>query len=464
MPWVILSLTQALVGPSTWAQEDANKVGETTPPTVDQRYRSLELFQRVLHFVEKNYVEEVKEKDLIEGAIKGMLETLDPHSNFLSAEIFREMKVDTSGKFGGVGLEIGLKEGALTVVTPMEESPAWRAGIKPGDRIVRIDGESTKGLGLSEAAAKMRGKPKTQLRVTIVREGLSKPREFTLERDIIRVQSVRAEELEKGIGYVRLASFSESAAKDVHGAIEKMEQKAGAPLKGLILDLRMNPGGLLDQAVDVSSLFIDEGTIVSTMGRDTKQREVRLAKRGLARKDFALAVLVNGSSASAAEIVAGAIQDHGRGLILGAPTFGKGSVQTVVELGGDLGLKLTVARYYTPSGRSIQEKGVQPDIVLDDFDPKLLSEAKVRRDGIRERDLKRRIRNTQGDSEGGEESGDERKNEGSTKAAVNRIVPKEDFQVREAVSYLKAFEVFRRMNRVTGDKTAPSEGAKTPSG
>jgi carboxyl-terminal processing protease len=285
-----------------------------------------------------------------------------------------------------------------------------------------------------------------------------------LERDIIRVQSVRSEELEKGIGYVRLASFNESAAKDVQQAIRKLEEKAGGPLKGLVLDLRMNPGGLLDQAVDVSSLFIDEGTIVSTMGRDTKQREVRLAKRGIARKDFALAVLVNGSSASAAEIVAGAIQDHGRGLILGAPTFGKGSVQTVVELGGDLGLKLTVARYYTPNGRSIQEKGVTPDIVLDEFDPKLLSEAKVRRDGIRERDLKRRIRNTQGESESADETGDDRKGEATSKATANRIVPKEDFQVREAVSYLKAFEVFRRMNRPTGEKTPAPEGAKTHAG
>jgi len=435
-----------------------------TPPG-DERYRNLELFQRVLYFVEKNYVEEVKDRDLIEGAIKGMLETLDPHSNFLNADIFREMKVDTSGKFGGVGLEMGLKEGALTVVTPMEESPAWKAGIKPGDKILRINGESTKGLGLSDAVSRMRGKPKTSLKVLIQRDGLTKPKEFTLERDMIRVQAVRYEELEKGIGYVRLATFSESAAEDIRQAIRKMEEKANAPLRGLVLDLRMNPGGLLDQAVDVSSLFVDDGVIVSTIGRDPKQREIRLAKKGMARKDFALAVLVNGSSASAAEIVAGAIQDHGRGLIIGAPTFGKGSVQTVVELGGDLGLKLTVARYYTPSGRSIQEKGVLPDIQLDEFDPKLLSEAKVRRDGIRERDLKRRIRNLQGDADATEELIDERRSEApGLKQAATRIVPREDFQVREAVNYLKAFEIFRRMNRGTGEKTPVPEGVKTQAG
>ncbi len=442
-----------------------------------ERYENLETFQKVLHFVETNYVEEVKNKDLINGAIKGMLETLDPHSNFLSPEIFKDMKIETSGKFGGLGIEIGLKDNVLTVIAPIEDTPAWNAGLKPGDRIVKINDESTKGLTLVEAVSKMRGKKGTEVKLAIFRDGFSKIKDVKIVRDIIKIQSVKFEPVEKGYGYVRLTNFNETAAQDIKKAVEQMEKKE--KLQGLVLDLRTNPGGLLDQAVDVSSLFLDEGVIVSTVGRNKDQKDVKHAKRGMARHDLPLAVLVNSSSASAAEIVAGALQDHNRAVIMGQPTFGKGSVQTVIDLGSEMGLKLTIARYYTPSGRSIQEKGVQPDIVLDDFDPKRLAEAKRNTDGMRERDLKGHMVNTDEQVSGGEyrkedleligknkkagTGGQDSKaskgvkpgDESSEEMTPTRMDPKDDYQVRQAVNYLKSYEVFKKI----GLKTVSAESA-----
>lgn len=431
------------------------------------RYENLELFQKVLHFVEANYVEPVKNKDLVYGAIKGMMETLDPHSNFLPPDVFKDMKIDTSGKFGGLGIEIGMKNDILTVISPIEDTPAWKAGLKPNDRILKINNESTKGLSLVEAVSKMRGKKGTEVQLSIYREGFEKIKDVSIVRDIIKIQSVKSEELEPAFGYVRLTNFNESAAADVKKAIAKLEGKQ--KLRGLVFDLRYNPGGLLDQAVDVSSLFIDSGAIVSTIGRNKDQKEVKYARKGDARKDFPVAIIVNSSTASAAEIVAGALQDHHRAIIMGQPTFGKGSVQTVIELGQDIGLKLTIARYYTPSGRSIQERGVQPDILLDDFDPKLLAEARRKQEYFREKDLKGHMVNT--DPEAANKSGEEYKKEeldvllksgGKKKAAdvksssvadkkeedemaPQRMNPKEDYQVREALNYLKSYEIFRKL-------------------
>ena len=443
-----------------------------------ERYENLELFQKVLTFVETNYVDATKNKDLMYGAIKGMLETLDPHSNFLPPDIFKEMKTDTSGKFGGLGIEIGMKDNILTVVSPIEDTPAWKAGIKAGDRIVKIDKESTKGMTLVEAVAKMRGKKGTAVILSIYREGFDKIRDVPVKRETIKIQSVKSDVIEPQYGYVRLASFNEDAAVDIKRAMDQME-KSGK-LKGLVLDLRTNPGGLLDQAVDVSSLFIDEGVIVSTIGRNRDQKEVKYAKKGMARKDLPLAVLVNSSSASAAEIVAGAIQDHHRGIIMGGTTFGKGSVQTVVELGQDMGLKLTIARYYTPSGRSIQEKGVQPDIVLDDFDPKVLAEARRKRDSVRERDLKGHMVNTDAASPDADAAVVEKEKPGDFKKEELEILskkkdkgdkkdkdgedddmtppkfsPKEDYQVREAVNYLKSYDIFKRISKGAAEELKP---------
>ncbi len=419
----------------------------------NDRYKNLELFQKVLQFVERNYVDPTQNDVLVHGAIRGMLETLDPHSNFLTAEVYRDMKIDTSGKFGGIGIEVGIKDDVLTVIVPMEDSPAWRAGIQPGDRIVRINGESTKGFSLSEAISRMRGKNGSSLNLTLFRKGWNRFKTVSLKREEIKIRSVRSQELETGFGYVKLSSFNENAARDVRQAIEKLEAKG--KLKGLIFDLRMNPGGLLDQAVEVTSLFIDEGVVVSTIGKDTSEKEVRMAKKGDARKELPLVVLVNSSTASAAEIVSAALQDHHRAMILGETTFGKGSVQTIIELGNEMGLKLTVARYYSPNGASIQERGVIPDIVLEEYDPKLLAQAKIKRDLPRERDLKGHLANPEATSSRDEfsvqEFKEKNKNGSSSDSDENgemtpvRFDPKEDYQTREALKYLKSFEVFKKI-------------------
>ncbi len=444
----------------------------TPAPTVlnqNDRYKNLELFQKVLQFVEKNYVEEVHNDSLIHGAIKGMLETLDPHSNFLSAEVYRDMKIETTGHFGGIGVEVGIKDEILTVVSPMEDTPAWKAGIQPGDKIVKINGESTKGFTMTEAVVKMHGKDGSTVRLTIYRKGWSKFKDFTLKRETIKVKSVKSDLIEDGFGYIRLYSFNENAAKDVKKALDKLESKS--PLKGLIFDLRTNPGGLLDQAVDVSSLFIDEGVVVSTIGRDPTQKDVRYAKKGQARKELALVVLVNSSTASAAEIVAAALQDHHRAMVLGDTTFGKGSVQTIIDLGQDMGLKLTIANYYTPSGSSIQEKGVIPDIQLDEYDPKLLAQARVKRESTREKDLRGHLANPQSNTPVATTAHDEftiqelkesKKPDGNAQSKPNleeeeeeededvppiHLNPKEDYQVLQAMKYLKSFEVFKKIKQ-----------------
>ena len=449
-------LLNPLLNTALAAEEKPNSSGPVL--NRNDRYKNLELFQKVLQFVEKNYVDEVRNDTLVNGAIKGMLETLDPHSNFLTPEIFRDMKIDTSGKFGGVGIEVAVKDEILTVLAPMEDSPAWKAGVLPGDRIVKINGESTKGYSLAEAVLKMRGKNGSSVILTLYRTGWGKFKNVTLKRQEIKIRSVRSEMIEPGFGWIRLASFSESAAKEIKSAMDKLEEKE--KLKGLVLDLRMNPGGLLDQAVDVASLFIDEGVVVSTIGRDPAQKEVRYAKKGTARKDLPLVILVNSSTASAAEIVAAALQDHHRAMILGDTTFGKGSVQTIIDLGTDMGLKLTIARYYTPNGISIQEKGVVPDIFLDEFDSKLLDKARIKRESTRERDLKGHLINPattaarddftiqefKDKSKGGvkKDSSEEEEVDGMSPIQFN---PKEDYQAQQALKYLKSFEVFKKFKQ-----------------
>jgi len=433
------------------------------------RYENLELFQRVLSVVEQNYVDTPENRDLMYGAIKGMLETLDPHSNFLTPEVYRDMKIDTSGKFGGVGIEIGMKDEMLTVVSPIEDTPAWKAGVKAGDRLVKIDGESTRGLTLVEAVQKMRGKSGSEVRLTLWRPGLKAPRELKLTRGTVKIQSAKFETLENGFGYIRLTTFNENAASDIKASLARIE-KSGK-LRGLVLDLRGNPGGLLDQAVEVTSLFVEDGVVVSTLGRNPEQKEVRAVRKGVARTDFPIAVLVSSSTASAAEIVAGALQDHHRALIMGQTTFGKGSVQTVMDLGQDLGLKLTIARYYTPSGRSIQEKGVSPDVELEDFDPKMLETARRKSDPVREKDLRGHIagREQKGDTPSASAkagrsdyttdelemaSGRSKKSDATpyvteeseeNEFAPTRFEPAKDYQVREALAYLKSFGIFRRL-------------------
>jgi len=337
----------------------------TNVPTLSPSiYDELKLFSDVLSHIQKDYVGETKPKDLVYGAIKGMLETLDPHSSFMPPETFKEMQAEMEGRFEGLGLEIAMKDGILTVVASIEDTPAFKAGILAGDQIIKIDGEPTKNLTLIDSVKRMRGPKGSQVTITIMREGLTKPRDFTLTRDVIPVRSVRYELLDKQYGYIRISQFQEKTDSEFEKALKALEEESKGSLKGLILDLRNNPGGLLDQAVKITDHFIDSGTIVSIEGRkeDQKQKFFAHAQGILSR--YPLVVLVNGGSASASEIVAGAIQDHHRGIILGTQTFGKGSVQTIFPLEDGAGLSLTTARYYTPSGRSIQAKGIVPDITV----------------------------------------------------------------------------------------------------
>lgn len=325
-------------------------------------YEKLRLFTEVMEIVQREYVEEVKFEDLIIGAIQGMLQSLDPHSSYLTPEMFKELQVETKGSFGGLGIEIGIRDGVLTVISPIEDTPAWKAGIKAGDKIVKINGEPTKGLSLMECVKRLRGPKGTKVTITIVREGFTEPKDFTIVRDIIKIKSVKAKRLEDGFVYLRIVQFQERTAEDFKKALEKFGQEG--EIQGIVLDLRNNPGGLLNQAVEVADLFLEEGVIVGVKGRGEEKMEFRAKEEGTL-PPWPIVVLVNHGSASASEIVAGALQDYNRAVIMGKKTFGKGSVQTIIPLEDGSGLRLTTARYFTPKGRSIQDKGIFPDIPLE---------------------------------------------------------------------------------------------------
>ncbi len=330
-----------------------------------ETYENIEVFTNVLALVQKNYVDSVTTKQLIDGAITGMLNALDPHSAYLPPEMYKELQVDTRGSFGGLGIEITTRNSVLTVVSPIEDTPAYRAGVKSGDQIIKIDDEFTKDMPLVEAVKKMRGPKGTKIHLTLRREGVSHFIDLTLTREVIKIQSVKARLLEKGYGYVRITQFQERTDDDLQHALAKLEEDNGGPLSGLVLDLRNNPGGLLTQAIKVSDEFIDSGLVVYTDGRLESQKQKYFAHKSGTHADFPMVALVNGGSASASEIVAGALQDHKRALVLGTQTFGKGSVQTILPLEENAAIRLTTARYYTPNGRSIQATGITPDIVLD---------------------------------------------------------------------------------------------------
>jgi len=349
--------------------------GTSASKSTDQgaTYENLKLFTEVLSIVQSQYVDEVPPKELIYSAIKGTLRGLDPHSSFLDPESYREMQVETTGTFGGLGIEITLKDDVLTVVSPIDGTPAHRAGLHPGDRIVKIEGITTKDLSLADAVKRMRGKPGTKITITIMREGWTEPRDFTITREQIRVQSVRGQELEPGIGYVRLRQFQEQSPNDLEATLEKFT-KNGQKLQGLILDLRNDPGGLLTAAVEVTEKFLEDGKlVVYTEGRVRNQSMRFTAHAKKPHLDFPIVVLVNQGSASASEIVAGALQDWGRAIVLGTQTFGKGSVQTIIPLTDGSGLRLTTAKYFTPKGRSIHGKGITPDIIVEP--PKVVAAA-----------------------------------------------------------------------------------------
>src|SRR5882762_1613316 len=333
-------------------------------PNSTETYKQLNLFGEVFERVRADYVDDVSDNSLVESAINGMLTSLDPHSNYLNTKNFNDMKVQTRGEFGGLGIEVAMENGLVKVVSPIDDTPAARAGLKPGDLITHLDGEPVQGMTLPEAVEKMRGPVSSEIKLTIRREGRD-PFDVKLTRATIRIQSVRSHLEGDNIGYIRVTTFNEQTDTGLNNAMKSLKQQAGNKLVGVILDLRNNPGGLIDQAVSVSDAFLEKGEIVSTRGRRGEDAQRYNARAGDIAAGLPMVVLINGGSASASEIVAGALQDHHRAILLGTRSFGKGSVQTIIPLAGHGAMRLTTARYYTPSGRSIQAKGIDPDIVVD---------------------------------------------------------------------------------------------------
>lgn len=332
----------------------------------------MKLLPEVMSYVKKNYIEPVEDKTLVQNAINGMLASLDPHSAYLPPDSFKEMKVEMSGAFGGLGIEISIRDNKLVIVSPIEDTPAYRAGIKPGDHIFKIDDKPTRNMGINSAVKLMRGPKGTGVTLTIVRNGVGKLLVFPLVRDIILVKSLKSRMLEPGYGYIRISQFQERTGEDFAQALQNLRKQHGGDLRGLVIDLRNNPGGLLDQAVKVADRFVGEGfnngLVVYTKGRDPASQSSYTANVGDKEPRYPMVVLINGGSASASEILAGALQDHRRAVVMGTPSFGKGSVQSVIPLRNGGALKLTTARYYTPNGRSIQAKGIEPDIVVGRID------------------------------------------------------------------------------------------------
>lgn len=408
-------------------------------------YSKLKLFGDVLSIIQSSYVEEVNVDNLVKGAVNGMVQTLDPHSSYLTPDMLKQVEVETKGTFGGLGIEIGMKDGFLTVIAPIEDTPAARAGLQAGDKIIRIENESTKNMNVMDAVKRLRGEPGSKVTITIVRESLPEPKVYTLTRDIIKVKSVKSKSMGDGIGYIRLAQFQLDSHQEVERALQGFLKEKGG-MKGLILDLRNNPGGLLDQAVRIADEFVDSGLIVYTDGRIEAQKTKYAAHKEGTYTGFPIVVLVNAGSASASEIVAGALQDHGRAIVIGQRTFGKASVQTILPLEDGSALRLTTARYYTPNGRSIQAKGIEPDIVVADG-----KEPPEGHPGmLREKDIERHLK---GDGEeppaiitfpkeGKKDDRDGGKKETPQDTEVRKDDAK-DPQLDRAVELLKGWEIFK---------------------
>ncbi len=392
-------------------------------------YRLLELFGDVFERVRASYVEEVSDKELVEAAIQGMLQSLDPHSSYLNKKTFSDMQVQTKGEFGGLGIEVTMEGGYVKVVSPIDDTPAFKAGLEPGDLISQIDGVTVQGLNLSQAVEKMRGRVGTEIKLLILRKD-TEPFDVTITRDNIRIKSVRYR-AEGDIGYIRITSFSQQTDTGVQDAFAKLNEEIGADkIRGYVLDLRNNPGGLLDQAVSVSDDFLERGEIVSTRGRVEDNAQRFNARAGDLAKGLPIVVLINGGSASASEIVAGALQDHKRAIILGTKSFGKGSVQTIIPLGASGAMKLTTQRYYTPSGRSIQAKGIEPDIEV----AQSKVEPLTKRPGRSEKDLLGSLRNEE------ESKPAEIKEETSETETSERPF---DYQLVRAIDLLHGISLYR---------------------
>ena len=435
------------------AKEADNFSGES-----DNNYERLKIFSEVLSLIESSYVEKVDKKTLIEGAIKGLVKALDPHTTYMPPEAYQEMQVQTSGKFGGLGIEISIRGGVLTVVSPIEDTPAFNAGIQTGDKIIKIEEESTLDMTLTDAVARLRGEIGSAVNITVFREGLEAPLLVRITRDIIKVQSVKKKVYSDTIGYIRIRSFTKTTSKDLDTALAHLENKG---ISKLILDVRSNPGGLLNQAVEVSDRFLSsENLIVYTKGR-TEDQNMRFTTRDkVKRVKYPMIILVNGGSASASEIVAGALQDLGRAIILGTSTFGKGSVQTIIPLSDGSALRLTTARYYTPSGRVIQENGIVPDILvknepisaIDKADKeeksKESSEKERMRRFLKERDLKKHLKGkTSIEGKESEKLEDiiSSKEEKDTASLLKDL--ERDAQLRHAVSLLSGWDIMVNISK-----------------
>jgi carboxyl-terminal processing protease len=429
---------------SSWAQE---------------KYTELQNFSKILNLVQQYYVEPTDSKKLIEGAIKGMLRELDPHTNYMPPEIFKEFESETAGQFGGIGIEISVQNGVLTIISPIDDTPAYKAGIKPGDKVVGINGQSTKGFSLIEASALLKGKNGEAVTLTVVRDKEDKPLDIRIVRGQVKVKSIKATPLDSGFLFVRITSFIETTSDDLKAALDKYKNENNGKIEGVLIDLRKNPGGLLEQAIKVSDLFLKEGAIVSTMGRDPKTKEITYASKKATYGDVPVVVLINEFSASASEIVSGALQDNKRAIIVGEKSFGKGSVQSVIKLGDGSGLKLTVARYYTPSGVSIQSEGITPDIEIEDIDSDILLKSLNEKKGLREKDISGHLKSDKEKAleKNGKGKKDKRVSDSEGTAAwwndisnmdLTSLTPKQklfrtDYQAYQAYSYLKAWKTLK---------------------
>ena len=427
-----------LVAAAFFAGLSLDHVASAARRDAGQPYRPLDVFAEVLAYVENGYVEEVKEKELVYGAIEGMVGRLDPHSQFMRPDLFRSLKEDTSGEFDGVGLELSVKDDQLVVVAPISDAPGERGGVQPGDRILKIDGAATKDMPLADAVQRLKGQAGTRIVLEIMRDGFKTPQTLALVRDRVRTQSVewKVVDAERGHVHVRVKTFQDRTDAALKKALDAARAQLGGEIRGLVLDLRNAPGGLLEQGVRVADRFLVDGVIVTTEGRGKKNVEVERAREKDTEPGYPMIVLVNRGTASASEIVAGALQDHGRAVIMGTQTFGKGSVQSVIDLEDGSGLKLTVARYYTPNHRSIQELGITPDVMVADAAPAARAE-----EGPGEKDLERHFRN-----------------EVATVAAevpARTAVPAADHQLRTALDYLKVASIWKAL-----PGTGPSQGKR----
>ena len=399
--------------------------------------KQIRTFAEVFAKIKKDYVEDLEDDILLENAIKGMLEGLDPHSTYLDEKAYLDLQEGTSGEFGGLGIEVGMEDGFIKVISPIDDTPAQKAGLQSGDLIIRLDETPVKGMSLNDAVARMRGEPGTDIILTVIREGVEKPLKFTIRRDIIKVKSVRVQTLEPGFGYLRISHFQMRTGEDVRASLQQLKQDNSGELNGLILDLRNNPGGILSAAVGVSDLFLDRGLIVYTEGRIDDSRLRFNAKPGDLLDNAPIVVLVNAGSASASEIVAGALQDHKRGIIMGQKTFGKGSVQTVLPISNAAALKLTTARYFTPSGRSIQVSGIEPDVVIARVKVESLEDKELHL--ITEENLSRRLDNNTEEKQARDEEAGE-----TAQTAITRLT--QDYALQQALNVLKGLQILTAAN------------------